>query len=279
MTAHARTHDPLLVVSGISKTFEGIRGRRATAVTDVSFEVHAGEGIGLVGRSGAGKSTLARIVAGIVTPDTGVVRFDGHEMGRMPGRARRRLQADLHLLFQDPYTSLAPGMSAAELIAEPLRIHRRGSLTARRAAALTALEEVGLHPVESYASRYPHELSGGERQRVAIARALVMRPQLMIADEPTQMLDTALRGELIDLLAELRERHHMAQLYITHDLALAARSCERVLVMDAGAIVEQGSAAAVFGAPRHPQTVELVHAVRRLQSALPKSSRTMPSSL
>lgn len=279
MTAHAPTPDPLLVVSGVSKTFERTRGRRTTAVTDASFEVHAGEGIGLVGRSGAGKSTLARIVAGVIAPDTGMVRFDGHEMTRMPGRARRKLQARLHLLFQDPYTSLAPGMPVAELIAEPLRIHRLGTSTARRAAALTALEEVRLHPVERYAGRYPHELSGGERQRVAIARALVMRPRLMIADEPTQMLDTALRGELIDLLAELRERHHMAQLYITHDLALAARSCERVLVMDAGVIVEQGSAAAVFGAPRHPQTVALVHAARRLRSAVPKPSRSMPSSL
>ena len=260
-------HDgPLLSVERVSKTFQHPGDGEAVAVADVSFEIRSGQTVGLVGPSGAGKTTLARIIAGVVAPDDGAVVFDGYDLSRLSGRARRRAQAGMHLVFQDPYASLAPGVAVAELVAEPVRIHRRVTADRRRALALAALEEVQLHPPERYADRYAHELSGGERQRVALARALILRPGLIVADEPTQMLDAALRADLVALLETLRERHGMAQLFVTHDLALAERVCERILVMDAGRIVEQGTTTQVLAAPQHARTVALVAAVERLRA-------------
>lgn len=250
---------PVLSVDQVSKAFG-----RVTALDQVSFTVAAGETVGLVGGSGAGKSTVARLVAGLVVPDTGTIRVDGRDLAGLSRVQRRAVRRRVHLVFQDPYASLPPGRRVADIVAEPLVIHRVATGQERRRRVLHALAEVALSP-ERYATRFPHELSGGERQRVALARAVVLRPELIVADEPTAMLDASTRAGLLRLLAGLRELHGVAYLYITHDLALAEGFCDRLLVLCHGQVVEQGPTEEVLGRPSHPYTAALVDAVRQLQ--------------
>jgi peptide/nickel transport system ATP-binding protein len=253
---------PLLDVSGLSVTFRGAAGRVA-AVVDADLTVSASEVVGLVGGSGAGKSTIARAVAGLERAAAGCIRFDGVDLTRLRGAARRRRRRGLHLVFQDPYAALPPTLPVGRIVAEPLVIHRLGDRSERVHDALAA---VHLAP-ERYLHRYPHQLSGGERQRVAFARALVTEPRLLLADEPTQMLDASLRAGIADLLEELRTRRGVAVLHITHDLALAQRCCDRLVVLRAGRVVEDGPTDAVLSHPEHPYTRALIDAARRLHSA------------
>lgn len=243
---------PVLAVAGLT-----VRLGTVPVVREVALTVAPGESVGLVGGSGAGKSTVARAVAGLVAPAAGSIRIDGAELVGVGRAAARRLRQALHLVFQDPYASLPPTLRVADIVAEPLVIHRtaRNERDDRVAEALAA---VHLHP--RYLTRRPHQLSGGERQRVALARALVHRPRLILADEPTAMLDAALRRDLVDLLGELVRRSGVAVLHITHDLALAQHGCERLVVMRAGEVVETGPTATVLGAPRHLYTAALVAA-------------------
>lgn len=249
----------LLDVDALSVAFDGV-----AAVTDVTLRVGAGETVALVGGSGAGKSTLARAVAGLVAPTSGCIRFDGVDLTsvdrfrrRRPRRAARR---GMHLVFQDPYASLPPHLRIGDIVAEPQLIHRQGDRESRRTAALDALERVRLTPAGDYAERFPHELSGGQRQRVAFARALVTSPRLLLADEPASGLDASLRIEIVDLMTELATTTGMAVVHITHDLALAARSCTRTVVMRGGRIVESGSTAEVLTTPTHEYSAALVAA-------------------
>lgn len=245
----------LLSVDGLTVSFRR-RGTatRLVACREVSFHVDAGETVGLVGGSGAGKSTVARAVVGLVRPDTGRITIDGIP----PGRGR------VQLVFQDPYSSLPPTLTVAAIVAEPLVIHRLVARDQRSATVSDALSAVHLTPVSRYLRRYPHQLSGGERQRVALARALVTYPRLILADEPTQMLDSSLRAELAGLLDELRVQRDVSVLHITHDLALAQRSCDRLVVMREGRVVEQGPTGSVLSRPEHPYTAALLDAVRKL---------------
>lgn len=260
----------LLQVEGLTVSFRSrARSGRITAVDDVDLTVAAGESVGLVGGSGAGKSTVARAVAGLVGPDRGRIVLDGNDLGAVAPAERRRLRRRLHLVFQDPYASLPPTLTVAAMVEEPLAIHRHGDRRHRRERAREALAAVHLTPVECYLGRYPHQLSGGERQRVAFARALVTQPQLILADEPTQMLDASLRGEIVDLLDEVRSAQGVAVLHITHDLALAQRSCDRLVVLHDGRVVEEGPTAVVLARPRHPYTAQLVDAARRLHPPAP----------
>jgi len=250
---------PVLEVVGLTVSFRRRGGAgRVAAVTGVDLSVAAGETVGLVGGSGAGKSTVARAVAGLVRPDRGVVRLDGTDLGGVGKAAARRLRRGLHLVFQDPYASLPPTLRVADVVAEPLVVHRIGNRAERLDRAVEALTAVGLGSI--YLRRYPHQLSGGQRQRVAFARALVTRPRLILADEPTQMLDASLRRDLVDLVGELAAGRGMAVLHITHDLALAQHGCARLVVMRAGRVVEHGPAADVLGAPRHEYTAALIAA-------------------
>jgi peptide/nickel transport system ATP-binding protein len=249
----------LLAVEGLSVTFRGAAGR-VPAVVGVDLAVAAGEVVGLVGGSGAGKSTVARAVAGLERVASGRIRFDGVDLTDLRGAARRRARRGLHLVFQDPYASLPPTLPVGRIVAEPLVIHRLGD---REARVHDALGAVHLPPVR-YLHRYPHQLSGGERQRVAFARALVTEPRLVLADEPTQMLDASLRAEIADLLEELRAQRGVAVLHITHDLALAQRSCDRLVVLRAGRVVEQGPTDAVLARPEHSYTRALIDAARAL---------------
>ncbi|MGH9040608.1 MAG: dipeptide/oligopeptide/nickel ABC transporter ATP-binding protein [Acidimicrobiia bacterium] len=239
-----------------------------TAVEGVNLSLAPGEGVGLVGASGAGKSSVARAVVGLAPVVRGCVRLDGADLGTASRTERRRLRRLVHLVFQDPYASLPPTLRVADVVAEPLVIH--GGRWPRRAffpgAAVTeALEAVALTPVERFVSRYPHQLSGGERQRVAFARALVTEPRVILADEPTAMLDAYLRAELVDLLDRLRDLRGVAVLHITHDLALAQRSCSRLVVLHEGRVVEEGPTGRVLEAPHHAHTAALVAAAAALR--------------
>ncbi|MFE4501076.1 dipeptide/oligopeptide/nickel ABC transporter ATP-binding protein [Rhodococcus sp. NPDC056743] len=248
----------LLEVGNLSVSFHGVR-----AVSDVSLTVARGESVALVGGSGAGKSTVARVVAGLTVPVAGSVTFDGVDILGIRGRAARSMRRDIHLVFQDPYASLPPSMTVAEIVAEPMVIHRIGAKSTRRDAVVAALESVNLLPAERYLGRYPHELSGGERQRVAFARAVIAGPKLILADEPTSGLDASLRVDIVELMNRLCQDQGIAIVHITHDLALAQRGSDRVVVMQGGRVVESGSVSSVLGSPRHHYTAALVAAAAR----------------
>jgi peptide/nickel transport system ATP-binding protein len=253
--------DAILQIRGACKTFRtgtGSRKRRVAALDDVSLAVGDGEIVALVGESGSGKSTLGRAVVGLERLDAGELVFDGVEYARMAERRLRHLRRRMHLVLQDPYQSLHPGMRVASAIAEPLEIAGTGN--ARSSSVGEALEEVGLTPASNFLHRYPHQLSGGQRQRVVLARALVGRPRLVVADEPTSMVDATLRGSIVQLIRDLRDRHGIAFLVITHDLDMAGAVGEQVAVMQQGRLVECGRTVEVFHSPKDPYTKMLLHA-------------------
>ncbi len=242
----------ILQLDGVSKSFGSRRGQRSRAeiraVDDVSLTVEEGEVVALVGESGAGKSTLARLILGLEQPDEGTVRFDGMDLAGLSRRGLRQARQRMHLVLQDPYQSLHPGMRVDSLVAEPLAL--RGSPRAGRGEAVRrAVEQVALHPAPVFCRRFPHQLSGGQRQRVALARALVAEPRLVIADEPTSMLDASLCAGILELILGIRDRFGTAFLYITHDLALARWVSDRMVVMHKGRIVEVGPSDDVVNCP------------------------------
>ena len=232
------------------------------AVDDVSFQLRRGEILGLVGESGCGKSTVARCVMNVYRPTAGHIYYDGIDTcDAAQFRAnRRRLEAERQIIFQDSTSSLDPRMTAAEIIAEPMRIHRvkppRGSL---RAEAAFQLYYVGME--ESYLDKCPPEMSGGQRQRVAIARALSMEPKLLVADEPVAALDVSIQAQIINLFSHLRQEHGFSILFIAHDLSMVEYLCDRVGVMYRGKLVEIGPTEAVFARPRHDYTRALLSAI------------------
>jgi ABC-type glutathione transport system ATPase component len=231
------------------------------ALEDVSFQVSQGEVVGLIGGSGSGKTTIARIIMGLERSDAGEIRFDGRELTGLSQREQRRVKRHLHLVLQDPYDSLTGGMRVKEIIAEPMVIHCHLPRKQRENAVLEALQEVALCPAIEFSQRRPAELSGGQRQRVALARALVLRPRLIIADEPTSMLDVSIRTDIVKLMRQLKVRYGISYLFITHDLALAESFCDRLVVLHQGRVVESGSTDQVIGSPQHPYTRRLMEAI------------------
>jgi oligopeptide/dipeptide ABC transporter ATP-binding protein len=250
---------PLIEVRGLVKTFE-VKGHRGTglvrAVTDVDLDIGPGEALGLVGESGSGKTTLARCILRLIEPTAGSIRLDGTDITHLGGAALRRMRPQVQVVFQDPVGSLDPRMSVSDLVAEPLRAHRRLSRGELSATVERLLDEVGLPT--TLVARRPHELSGGQCQRVAIARAIALRPRLLILDEPTSALDVSVQAQVLELLVRLRQEHDLAYLLITHDLGVVRYLGHRVAVMYLGRIVELASTQEVFESASHPYTRALI---------------------
>ncbi|MGE4503907.1 MAG: ABC transporter ATP-binding protein [Desulfovibrionaceae bacterium] len=252
----------LLKLDDASRHYRVRRGllgqERATvrAVDGVSLDVLQGETLGLVGESGCGKSTLARLILGLERPTSGAVVLKGRPLGQW---SRAELSRTVQLIFQDPYSSLNPRQSIGSIVREPLDIHGQGSRAERRAAVAEALDRVGLLP--EHADRYPHEFSGGQRQRVAIARALVLRPELVVCDEPVSALDVSIRAQVLNLLAELQNDLGLTYVFISHDLSVVGHTADRVAVMYLGRVVELAGARELFATPEHPYTRALLSAV------------------
>jgi oligopeptide/dipeptide ABC transporter ATP-binding protein len=256
---------PLLEVAGLSRSVPvgGLLSRaRRTLLKDVSFRLERGEIVALVGESGSGKSTLARLLARLDTPDGGSLRLGGVDVLAQERRgASLAYRGRVQMVFQDPFASLNPVHTVAHHLERPLLRHGRATPAELTARVHALLESVGLTPAESFARRFPHELSGGQRQRVAVARALAVEPDVIIADEPTSMLDVSTRRGVLQLLRGLTRERGIGILFITHDLASARHLADRILVLYAGGVVEAGRTADVLSAPRHPYTRLLLSAV------------------
>jgi oligopeptide/dipeptide ABC transporter ATP-binding protein len=258
--------EPLLRTEGLTRHFRvgKLLSRQGLhAVDDVGFEIDKGEIVALVGESGSGKSTVARLLARVYRPTRGEIYFEGRPVSRLL-RRRRRLaySSDVPMVFQDPYSSINPAYRISHGIRRGMRLHRRDlSRGRRREETERVLGAVGLVPPRTMTGKFPHELSGGQRQRVGFAQALAFRPKLIIADEPVSMLDVSIRIGVLNLMTELRRREGVSFLYITHDVASARYIADRVLVMYAGHLVEEGPTEDVIQRPKHPYTQLLVSAV------------------
>jgi oligopeptide/dipeptide ABC transporter ATP-binding protein len=255
---------PLLAVRDLTVHFArpagplGLRREAVRAVNGVSFAIAPGATLGLVGESGCGKTTLARAVLRLIEPTAGGVVFDGQDVLALAPRPLRALRRRMQIVFQDPYASLNPRLTAGRAVREGIEIHRlaKGADADRRVAGL--LEEVGLSA--DTAARWPHELSGGQRQRVSIARALAVEPDLLVCDEPVSALDVSVQAQVLNLFADLQAHRRLAYLFISHDLAVVRHLAPRVAVMYLGRIVEEGPTAALFTSARHPYTQALLSA-------------------
>jgi oligopeptide/dipeptide ABC transporter ATP-binding protein len=254
---------PLLEMAGIYKAF-GSRGlfgqtRRVIAAEDIGFCVSRGEIVALVGESGSGKSTIARLILRLERPDGGELRLDGRDvLSEEPRGASLAYRRRVQMVFQDPFGSLNRIHTVGYHVIRPLLRHGRCRKSQARSRAIDLLRTVGLEPAEEFIDRHPYELSGGQRQRVAIARALAVEPELLVADEPTSMLDVSIRMGVMTLLKELRQQRDLAILLITHDLASARFLADRILVLFRGRVVEDGSSTDIVESPRHPYTQALV---------------------
>ncbi|ASW55563.1 ATP-binding cassette domain-containing protein [Plantactinospora sp. KBS50] len=238
----------------------GVGRRTHRAVDHVDLQLRAGESVAVVGESGAGKTTVGRMLARLEDPTSGRVLLRGDDVTAAHGRRLRGFRRQVQIVFQNPYESLDPRHSIQAAVREPLDINGVGDQAERRDLVLEALEVVGLRPAARFVDSLPAEISGGQRQRVAIARALVLQPSVLIADEPVSMLDASIRSSVLNLLADLRAELGLAVVFVTHDLAIARFMSERLIVMYAGQVVEQGPTDEVIGRPAHPYTRLLLSA-------------------
>jgi oligopeptide/dipeptide ABC transporter ATP-binding protein len=249
----------LLDVRNLTVIYPGKHGRPPLhAVDEVSFSIASCETVGLVGESGSGKTTVGRAILGLAPPSGGRISFDGRDLATISSRERRRLSADLQVVFQDPYSSLNPTRTIGQTLQESLRAQPNYSPQQARERALALLQRIGLDP--GALGRFPSQFSGGQRQRIAIARALMANPRLVILDEPVSALDLSVQAQVLNLLGELQEEATLSYLLISHDLAVVRHLAERIIVLYRGQIMEQGRAATVYQAPAHPYTRTLLAA-------------------
>lgn len=258
---------PLLKVEHLHKEFptgSGFMGGKfskkvVSAVNDLSFEIRAGETFGLVGESGCGKSTTGRAIMHLDPPTSGKVYFEGRDISKMNKKELKAMRREMQFIFQDPYASLNPRMTIGEIISEPMVIHGIGTPEERIERVRELLDVVGLNP--EHINRYPHEFSGGQRQRVGIARSFILRPKLIICDEPVSALDVSIQAQVLNLLKDLQKQYGTAYLFIAHDLSVVQHISDRVAVMYLGKMVELSDWKSLYAEPNHPYTQALLSAV------------------
>ena len=255
----------ILRVEDLNKNFtkKGIfqsKSHTVTAAKNVNFSLNHGEILAIAGQSGSGKSTIAKLILRAVEPDSGKIFFDG-ELSSNNSADLKKLRMQCQMVYQDPYDAVNPRMKISDIISEPLEIHNIGNKESRFQMVLDALKEVKLEPIQDIAKKYPHMLSGGQRQRVVIARALVVKPKIIIADEPVSMLDVSIRAEILELLDEIQKQNKISFIYITHDLATAKHFADRIIILYQGMIVETGNVDTVITNPSHPYTQALIDAI------------------
>lgn len=253
-----------LRANGLSKSFRPGRGQVVEALREVDLTIREGEIVGLVGETGSGKSTLARLLVGLGEPDSGEVVWEGTKRHEFTSAQQRAFQRDAAIVFQDPFAATSPRMTVHDVVREPLDAQRTGSAADRAQRARSSLTEVGLPSTDAFLRRRAHTLSGGQLQRVAVARALVLDPRLLIADEPTSMLDASEQANLLTLLVDLQTARGMALLFISHELAVLRKVADRILVLDRGRIVEAGPGHRILTSPQHAATRTLVGSAPRL---------------
>ncbi len=249
----------LLEVKNLKKHFKVGRDKYLKAVDDVSFSIKKGETLGLVGESGCGKSTLGRTIIGLYKATDGQVLYQGQDLGNISKKQRYELTKNIQMIFQDPYASLNPRMTVADIIGEGLEIHKIASGEARKEKIFEMLELVGLN--KEHANRFPHEFSGGQRQRIGIARALAIEPELIICDEPISALDVSIQAQVINLMEDLQKTLGLTYLFIAHDISMVAHISDRIAVMYLGAIMELSTSSDIMDNPRHPYTIALLSSV------------------
>jgi peptide/nickel transport system ATP-binding protein len=260
--AHLRPDEaPLLSVEDLVVEFPvGHTGLTVNAVSGISFDVLAGETLGLVGESGCGKSTTGRAVMQLPPPTSGRVRFDSHELTRLKGQPLRRLRTNVQMIFQDPISSLNPRRKVSDIVMEPLTIWGIGTRSERAEKVASVLDDVGIDP-RLAADRRPHQFSGGQCQRICIARALVLDPKMLICDEPVSALDVSVQAQVLNLLEDLKERYGLTMIFIAHDLAVVKNVSDRVAVMYLGKVCEVAAADDLYRQPSHPYTDALLKSI------------------
>ncbi|MBO8192721.1 dipeptide ABC transporter ATP-binding protein [Streptomyces oryzae] len=259
--------EAVLEVRGLVKHFpltQGILVKRQVgavkAVDGVSFDLHQGETLGIVGESGCGKSTVAKLVTHLEEPTAGTIRYKGEDITKLSGRALKAVRRNIQMVFQDPYTSLNPRMTVGDIVGEPFEIHPEAAPKGdRRRKVQELLDVVGLDP--AYVNRYPHQFSGGQRQRIGIARGLALRPEIIVADEPVSALDVSVQAQVVNLMERLQDEFGLSYLFIAHDLSIVRHISDRVAVMYLGRIVEIGTETEIYEHPTHPYTQALLSAV------------------
>ena len=255
----------VLKVDNLSKTFTkknffGSKTSTVRAVEDVTFTLHDNEILVIAGESGSGKTTIAKLILGAIKPDSGKIIFDGNEITDNDV-SLRKIRMHCQMVHQDPYDSINPRMRVIDIISEPLEIHNIGNDSERKKIVLDAIREVKLEPAEEIAHKFPHMLSGGQRQRVILARALVLRPKVIIADEPVSMLDVSIRAEILALMKQIQENNSISFIYITHDLVTAKYFGQKMIILYLGKIMEEGIINEILANPKHPYTQALIDAI------------------
>ena len=270
--------EPLVAVENLTKHFPIKKGvifqkqvAAVQAVEDVTFTIHPGETLGLVGESGCGKSTTARLLLKLIEPTSGRIWFDGREITNLNRREMRSIRRDAQMVFQDPYASLNPRQTVGSIIGAPFRIHKTEGETKRKVQDL--MDRVGLNP-EHY-NRYSHEFSGGQRQRIGVARALALRPKLIVCDEPVSALDVSIQAQVLNLLEDLQQDFNLTYLFISHDLGVVRHVSDRIAVMYLGHIVEVATADDLYNDPKHPYTAALLSAVPKGSSEAQLTERVV----
>ncbi len=264
----------LIEIKNLCKYFPAGKKRTLKAVDNVSLTIAKGETLGLVGESGCGKTTCGRTILKLYPPTSGQIFFDGVDVSHIKGKGLLNFKKRAQMIFQDPYSSLDPRMTIAEIISEGMTVHNHLSNQEKQEKVNELLGKVGL--TEDYANRFAHELSGGQRQRIGIARALAVEPEFIVCDEPISALDVSIQAQIINLLIKLQKENHLTYLFISHDLSVVRHISDRVGIMYLGSMVELGSSQAIFGQPLHPYTKALISAIPEADPDSEKTRKRIP---